>query len=510
MTGVAIRVDASTAIGSGHVMRCLSLAAELTTAGAEVRFICREHPGNLCDTIANHGGYEVHRLPVTQHTNDDDSGKKLAHAAWLGTGWGDDAAQTAAAIAAHGKKPDWLVVDHYALDARWENALRSSVCNILAIDDLADRTHACDVLLDQNLHLELHARYDGLIPASCQRLLGPRYALLRPEFRAARAQLRNRDGTVQRVLVFFGGVDAGNETAKALRAIAASGVDVAVDIILGPSSPHVENIRALCATLPRTRLHHAPRNIAELMASADLAIGATGATTWERCCLGLPAIVISLAQNQESIAHALADDSLAVYLGASTAVTPDMIAAALLELMRDPSRTAAMSRACAEITDGNGAARVARMFDIVPVVLRPAQAGDCETVHRWRNAEETRRHAHQPDPIPLQQHREWFDATLKNPQRVLLIGERAGQPVGVLRYDCAQACCTVSIYLVPGQHGHGYGSRLLQAGHAWLQQHRRDIGQVRAEVHAANRASADAFLRAGYRRQHNVYLRSLN
>ncbi|MCE9639654.1 MAG: UDP-2,4-diacetamido-2,4,6-trideoxy-beta-L-altropyranose hydrolase, partial [Betaproteobacteria bacterium] len=368
MSGVAIRVDASTAIGSGHVMRCLSLAAELTTAGAEVRFICREHAGNLCDTIADQGGYEVHRLPAAQHTHDDDSGKKLAHAAWLGTDWADDAAQTATAIAAHEKKPDWLVVDHYALDARWESVLRSSAHNVMVIDDLADRPHACDLLLDQNLHRELGARYDGLIPSSCQLLLGPRYALLRPEFRAARTQLRNRDGTVQRILVFFGGVDAGNETAKALRAIAASGANVVVDVILGPSSPHVESTRALCATLPRARLHHAPRNIAQLMSSADLAIGATGATTWERCCLGLPAIVISLAQNQESIAHALADGSLAVYLGASAAVTPDMIAAALLELMRDPSRVAAMSRACAEITDGNGAARVARMFDIVPVV----------------------------------------------------------------------------------------------------------------------------------------------
>ena len=513
MSGVFFRTDASAAIGSGHVMRCLALAAKLKTAGAEVCFICRELPGNLCGTINDSWGFPVHRLPHdpgwTPHpsSNEPDT---TTHAAWLGADWQDDARQTAGAISSQLKGSDWLVVDHYALDARWEAALRPSTRHLMVIDDLADRSHECDVLLDQNLHRDLSTRYDNLIPSHCQRLLGPRYALLRQEFGKARAKLRVRDGVVRRLLIFFGGTDTNNETAKALEAVKAlNRPDVDVDVIVGATSPNLENIRSICAGLPHACLHHNPNNIAELIGNADLAIGATGATSWERCCLGLPSIVISLAMNQESIARALADDGLAIYLGKRAAVTAGMITAAVEELMPNPDRMKAMGRVCAELTDGNGAKRVARALDSHPVVLRLAQIGDCDSLYQWRNAEETRRYFHLPEPISIETHRDWLTSVLRNKSRSLLIGQRNGEPVGVLRYDCSGMQCTVSIYLVPHQHGRGYGPRLLCAGQEWLRQTRPDIRLVRAEVVKTNRASIEAFLQAGYVLDGEVFVKQI-
>lgn len=513
MTRVAIRADASTVIGSGHIMRCLALAAKLKASGAEISFICRELPGNLCDTISDRWGFPVHRLPhnpgrtpLTAHDVSDNS----AHAAWLGTNWQDDAAQTAMAISSQFASADWLVVDHYALDARWEAAMRPTARHLMVIDDLADREHDCDLLLDQNLHRDVSTRYENLVPSHCRRLLGPRYALLRQEFREARTRMRVRDGVVRRVLIFFGGIDANNETSKALEAMMSlDRPDIDLDVIVGATNPNLEHIRSICTAMPRARLHHNPGNVSELIGSADLAIGAAGATSWERCCLGLPSFVISLAMNQESIACALDDDGLAIYLGIHTEVTAGTIAAAVEDLVCNSDRVKEMGVRCAALVDGHGTERVVRALDSKPIILRAARASDCESLHQWRNAEETRRYSHNPDPIPLKHHRQWLNNILRDHERVLLIGERNQQPIGVLRYDCEAPRCTVSIYLVPGQHGHGYGPRLLLAGHEWLRQHRRDVMQVRAEVIESNRVSADAFSQAGYRRQDTMYIKNL-
>lgn len=218
---VAFRADASVGIGSGHVMRCLTLAGELKEAGAQIIFICRECEGNLCDLIEKQG------IPVARISGELQS-------------WEADAFQSLEALKKYGKA-DWLVVDHYSLDHRWEAGIRNAAEKIMVIDDLADRIHDNDLLLDQNLYEDLENRYNGLAPPHCIKLLGPRYALLRPEFRKARASLRKRDGIIRRILVSFGGSDPSNETAKALEAIGLLGKpEIAVDVVVGSSNPHRE------------------------------------------------------------------------------------------------------------------------------------------------------------------------------------------------------------------------------------------------------------------------------
>ena len=338
---VVFRVDASTVIGTGHVMRCLTLATKLKGDGARVSFVCRAGAGDLIGTIADAG------IPVDTLSARPVPNGATPHPEALDAAWRDDADETVAAIEARHGRPDWIVVDHYALDARWETRLRGFATNVMVVDDLANRGHDCEILVDQNLHANLERRYDDLIPPDCRRLLGPRYALLRPEFRDARERSRRRDGSVHRILVFFGGVDMHNETSRALEAMKPLGSRaIAVDVIVGAASPHLEAVRAHCGGLDAT-VHHHPPNIAELAARADLAIGATGATSWERCCVGLPANVVSLAANQESVARALAAQGLAIYLGRREAVTATDIAAALESLARDPAKVRAMSAACA-------------------------------------------------------------------------------------------------------------------------------------------------------------------
>jgi len=214
---IFVRADASVQIGTGHVMRCLTLADELRGRDAEIVFVCREFAGNLCGYIEEKG-YVVHRLPVSD-APDQGVGADLKHAAWLGADWQTDGGQVEEIIKRLAAPLDWLIVDHYALDERWEEYLRPYVKKIMVIDDLADRAHDCDLLLDQNFYENLESRYDGLVSAWCKKLLGPKYALLRPEFREARKNLRKRDGHVKRIMIFFGGSDPANETTKALEAI---------------------------------------------------------------------------------------------------------------------------------------------------------------------------------------------------------------------------------------------------------------------------------------------------
>ena len=275
---------------------------------------------------------------------------------WSGIDWKIDAKNTLSVLAGI-PKLSWLVVDHYALDTRWEGQMRPFTGKIMVIDDLADRPHDCDLLLDQNQYKGLGRRYDGLVPNHCERLLGPRYTLLRPEFAAARKTLRHRDGRVRRIFVFFGGSDFSNETAKALEAIRLlNRSDIAVDVVVGASNAKGDMIREICQGMPNTDFHLQVENMAELMAAADLAIGGGGTTTWERCCLGLPTLVLVLADNQREVAEAMSAAGAMRNVGWHADVTSTGLAEAIRIAVASPDCLNAMSERCFAIMGGPGAA----------------------------------------------------------------------------------------------------------------------------------------------------------
>jgi UDP-2,4-diacetamido-2,4,6-trideoxy-beta-L-altropyranose hydrolase len=336
---ILFRADASVEIGSGHVMRCTSLAQRLRAAGHEVAFLCRTLPGNLTDMLES-DGFPVRRLNGGAGEWTEDHDAKLCR----------DAVGAA--------RYDWLIVDHYSLGARWELAMAACADRILVIDDLG-REHRCHLLLDQNYPNPIHGRYRDALPADCERLLGPHCALLRPDFAARRAAslARVRDH-VARVLVFMGGSDRFNETSKALHGIAMMGAtQPAVDVVIGAANPNHSTVGSACAALADATLHVQTREMAALMARADCAIGAPGSATWERCTLGLPAIVTILAENQAAIAAAVDAAGGHRLLGRHGEVSAADYANALDSL--DAAALRRLSTAAAAICDGMGAERVA-------------------------------------------------------------------------------------------------------------------------------------------------------
>lgn len=358
---IAFRTDASLEIGSGHVMRCLTLADALKTSGASCRFICREHPGHLLDLI-RWRGHEAIGLPATissgstEGTVADET--KLAHAAWLGTDWRNDAAQTLASL--QGELTDWLVVDHYAIDSSWEHVLRPAYRKLMVIDDLADRAHDCDLLLDQNwFGEETDMRYSKWVTENCRCLLGPEFALLKPEYAQLRVLMPPRDGIVRRVLVFLGGSDPTNQTGKVLDALMRRGLEhLAVDVVVGVNHPDPEGISAQVTARPATTLYQEMPSLAGLMARADLMIGAGGSTTWERMCLGLPTIVVSIADNQNATNVALMKARYINFVGDMNDVSCEMLADAVDRCLTYPKTLKMQSALGQSLVPGLGTAVV--------------------------------------------------------------------------------------------------------------------------------------------------------
>lgn len=508
-SSIAIRVDASLHMGSGHVMRCATLAEELRSRGAAVTFICRELPGNYINWLISKQ-FEVLILaaPACGVTVCGDAAPP--HLAWLGIPLEQEIAEVRTLLSDR-PAADWMIVDHYALDARWERAAKSFAGRIMVIDDLADRVHDCSILLDQNYYHDMQQRYDGFLPSTCTTLLGPDYALLRGEFASLRAQCTPRRATVKRILVFFGGVDADNYTTPAIAALArANRPELQVDVVIGAQHPARTAIEAACVQ-HGFECHVQTSRMAELMAGADLAIGAGGTATWERCSLGLPTLTLCVADNQRQ----LVDDAALGGLIYAPDIKPglDLEEALLLHytaLLDNPGLRRFLSRQSFTIVDGRGAGRVARTLGIHAIVLRKATGADSADLMHWRNHESIRAVSRNGAPIPLENHQRWLAALLADPQRILLIGQqRDGQPVGVVRFDLAQDSAEVSIYLVPGTQKRGQGTELLASAEQWLRNMRSDITMIRAEVLGDNQPSHRLFLAADYARNSTSYFKKV-
>lgn len=351
---IVFRVDASLEIGTGHVMRCLTLAEALRKKGAEVFFISRELPGNMIDHVEARG-FTVKQLPAPDGPAPEGP---PAHAPWAGVEWQRDAAETCNALGA--SLPGWLVVDHYAFDRRWEKAVRRDGMQIMVIDDLADRPHDCDLLLDQNLGREA-ADYEPLVPKHCKLMIGPCYALLRPEFAAKRPKslVRRKDGGLKDILISMGGIDQDNITARVIMVIRELELSPAcrLTVVLGNNAPWFANIEELAASSNiDTTVLRGVEDMASLMAKSDLAVGGAGSSSWERCCLGLPTLIIVLAENQAAAAKALDNAEAAVML-----YPDELLGRKLTELLTArpiTSRLPFMSAAAGKLVDGLGTQRV--------------------------------------------------------------------------------------------------------------------------------------------------------
>jgi len=488
---IVFRTDASIDIGTGHVMRCLTLSGELGGRGATASFICRKEHGNLIEYIEKKG-YRVYPLPANiDILTDRDLTQKI--------------------FQEQQKPTDWLIIDHYGIDASWESSLRKFVKKIMVIDDLADRRHDCDILLDQNYGRK-GSRYNGLIPEHCIQLLGPEYALLRPQFREARENLRERGDGVKKILVFMGGADPADETGKVLQALKMlNRDDVAVDVLIGASNPFKNEIKTMAKQMPNTACYFNVSNMAELMASADIGIGASGTSSWERCCIGLPSIVMILADNQKEIAEELEKEGAVVNLGWHEDVTEMDIRDAVENLLTDSDKRKKMSLNSMELVDGKGVGRVSQYISssgdcIENIYIKNADDNDINDLFKWRNNPEIRKNFFDTAPVLREIHEKWFREKVNDIRSAIYMVYYRENKIGSIRFENKENAIKTSVLLSPDYIGKGLGAEIIRIGTDRFIKEKSPTKPIIAEIKKENIQSIKAFQKAGFKESYVTYV----
>jgi UDP-2,4-diacetamido-2,4,6-trideoxy-beta-L-altropyranose hydrolase len=482
-------------MGIGHIMRCLTLGECLRESGVDIQFVCRDHTGNMADFLRRRS-IDTALLPRSgsvQASADEED-----YANWLGASQSQDAEQTIRAM--RGAHIEWLVVDHYGIDAGWESALRAHADHVLVIDDLANRRHDCDLLVDQNFSTSTQDRYAGLLRADCRSLCGPKFAMLRPEYRQKRDSARRRSGPVRRILVFFGGSDPLNLTGMAIDALRDPEFrDLQVDVVVGANNPHRQLLEESASYRPNTRLYGPQLHLADLMAKADLSMGAGGVTTWERMCVGLPSVVVSIAENQRPACESLAEADLIAYAGHHTAVqVSDLISTARRVLAR-PDVLADVSTRDQLTVDGWGTQRIAecmRPTSKDSLRLRPARAEDLYQYFSWAHDADVRAQSIQTQPFSFENHRNWFTDRLASPDSHLFVMLAGDLPVGQIRFDQVGNEQRIDYSIDKCFRGRGWASRLAALGMSQVPR-RPGMGFL-AEVKQSNLPSLTVFSSLGF------------
>ncbi len=511
MMHVLVRVDASTLLGAGHVMRCLALANELKNRGHQVVFVMRTLAGHLISETRAAGfevltladlklqstesqidWIEMARLPVAQQLDASETLKLVSHRLW-----------------------DWVVVDHYAMGLEWQLAMSGTAQKLLAVDDQGDRRLQCDVVLNQNPGAE-RIPYADLTPDACLLLIGPDYALLRPEFfQTVNAEPKLRlVSSLPNILVSMGGTDSQGLTLKVLQALNVCGLrGPDVNIVAGAQNPHADAIQQACRSFEYS-FHESTHVMAQLMARANWAVGAGGVSLLERCAMGLPSITMSIAPNQQrGVAAAQAQGALL----ALDVQAPDFVAdlrLAIQDFLTTPERLQAMASAALALCDGKGTGRVADVLQIGALALREATMEDASVLHDWRNAHQTRKHSGDGLSITFAQHIQWMQGVLANPAQRLWIASTSFGAVGVVRFDSSLqatgAVAEISVYRVPGQAGRGWGRALIARGVQEAQLTWPLLVRVDARISSDNLASLKAFAACGFNRSATVGLYQKN
>lgn len=285
---ILIRCDSSYAIGTGHVFRCLVLAIALRKSGRNVIFACQNLEGNIISSIE-----EKQFKVIVFEQNVEDLSEIIFQFS-----------------------PSWVIVDHYDLGISWERKVQDAGVRLFVIDDLY-RKHMCSSILNQNSEINRFLRDE-----SVSYFLGPEYVLLSEQF--FELPIRKRDFNffgMKKILVFFGGADSRNETMRVLKLIPKMDKDLHFVVVIGKNNPHYESVKNVTSSLSNVELHFNTSRMHELLNQADLFLGAGGTVTWERCYLGLPAICVSVAENQEAIAQDLHDRGVHYYLGRAEDIT---------------------------------------------------------------------------------------------------------------------------------------------------------------------------------------------
>lgn len=477
MISLVIRADADTRIGSGHLLRCLALAQACADRGGKVTFACaRIEPASRQRLLEE--GFAVHSI----------AGEP---------GGQEDAAQVVG-VAGH-CGAEWVVVDGYAFGSEYQRHIKNGGSKLLVVDDYGQADHYyADVVLNPNSSADaaLYTNRDE----RTRLLLGLRYALLRREFRTWGGPKREIPAVARNLLVTLGGGAYGDLLLRIVRAIEQAGFsDLKVRILAAASdvnSPTLIDAARKCPT-PVEVLPLSP-NMPELLAWADIAIGAAGSNTWERAFLGLPSLVIVLADNQRENALFCERRGIGVNLGDAGTVRVEELARTLADLVPDQARRAEMSRRGGDLVDALGPGRVLDALEDDGVGLRDLRADDCRRVWEWANDPGVRAVSFRGDPIPWEGHQRWFAAKLGDPDCLFFIATGdGGEPIGQVYFDVKGREAVVSVSLAPASRGKGYGPRVIRKASRKLLD-RGAVESIHAYIKPNNEASLRAFGRAGY------------
>lgn len=356
---VVFRMDSSSWIGSGHVVRCLALARELYSRGNEIHFVSRSHQGNILQILDQYSYIVSHRIDGLYPDTHASEGLRR-HQNWLGFSWEQDASDFLNIINIISRPVDWVVVDHYSLDFKWESSVAAN-CKIMVIDDLHDRHHDCDLLL--NYSCMVMPKNSQLLTSNIEKfLLGPEYALIHPEYSVRRRFFRRQYLEVNRILIFFGGVDDAGLTLISLRVaedVLKSYSNIFFDVVVGTGNRQGNDISDYCEKfMPKARVYKGLPNLSDLICNADLAIAAGGTNIWERCVLKLPSIVIPIAENQVEISMSLADRKAAIFIDCKSENFENNLRENIQRLVDDAGLRRKIGEASGSLVDGLGVCRV--------------------------------------------------------------------------------------------------------------------------------------------------------
>jgi UDP-2,4-diacetamido-2,4,6-trideoxy-beta-L-altropyranose hydrolase len=480
---IVIRVDSSGEIGFGHLSRCINLAEELRARGNDVIFVCRDLVGAAVSSLEE----RLFRTVLLPRTSDTISERA-------------DAAETISALA--GARPDWMVLDSYSLGIEWETALKPFVEKIAVIDDLADRNHYCDLFVDQNYTDRSRQDYLQRIPDSAQVLIGPRYALLDRQFRKLRNTERSAWSKPPRVLVYAGGSDQKDLTGKIVRSLSEFDAgELLVDVVVGSSNPRFKSYEQITYK-GNINIHSSGSNFAQLVSIADLSIGAGGTTTWERMCMGLPSIVVSVATNQEPACSKLAQDGLIKYLGRFEEVVESAISVAVREILADETSLSSMSESNQLIVEGLGAIRVAEVISPSSeseIKIRKAVASDCFEYFNWASDPTVRSQSLNNAGLVWESHKKWYEQKLTSQKAELFVLSVGELPIGQVRFDISNESADISYSLDSLVRGRGWAALCVEKSINAFRS--RSAVPLRALVKSDNLASRAVFKRLNFKEE---------
>ncbi len=463
---IVFRCDSSFEIGTGHVARDLALAQKLRSLGMESHFVCRDLPGNISSRVQEQSfGLSL----LSAQDNDQEVILSL--------------------------KPKWLVVDHYGLDESWERFFDGQV-PLFVIDDLMNRKHVGQILLDQNFHENALSKYRALTSSQTRLLLGPQFALF--NLAADQKTLKDFSKPAKKVLVFFGGADHSGETFKFLEALKSHQTRHFFHIVVTPSNPKIAEFRSL----PKGSNYEVlilPPTWQELLKNSDLFLGSGGTVTWERMAVGLPGAIISVAENQTEIAQDLAHAGYQIFLGLHTQIQYSEILSKIEILLKNSGALKQMSEKGLNLVRSFPLNLIGEIFEPIgaqPFQLKTATLQNSRFLFELRNDPQTRAMSRSTAPVDWETHSKWLEKKLQEPRTRLYVAYSNGKPCAQFRVELSGE---TSIGIAEAFRGQGLSSRIIQAGCSLYAAEFQLDRPFTAQIKPENQASRRSFEKAGFR-----------